>query len=60
MFGEVGVLCHMPQPFTVRTTELSQILRLSGATLMNIIRENTQDGAIIMNNLFQVIQIQLS
>ncbi|WZY68815.1 hypothetical protein YC2023_001055 [Brassica napus] len=26
-FGEIAVLCSTPQPFTVRTTELSQILR---------------------------------
>ncbi|KAF3451119.1 hypothetical protein FNV43_RR07208 [Rhamnella rubrinervis] len=26
-FGEIGVLCYRPQPFTVRTTELCQILR---------------------------------
>ncbi|ONK81092.1 uncharacterized protein A4U43_C01F25190 [Asparagus officinalis] len=53
VFGEVGVLCYKPQPFTVRTTELSQILRLSRTTLMNIIQENKEDGNIVMNNLFQ-------
>lgn len=43
-----------PQPFTVRTTELSQLLRLKRASLMNIIQTNIEDGRIIMNNLFQV------
>ncbi|XP_028108028.1 potassium channel KAT1-like isoform X2 [Camellia sinensis] len=53
MFGEIGVLCYRPQPFTVRTTEISQILRMSRITLMNIIQENKEDGDIIMNNLFK-------
>ncbi|PON72610.1 Voltage dependent potassium channel [Parasponia andersonii] len=51
-FGEIGVLCYRPQPFTVRTTELSQILRLSITPLMNIIQANTEGGHIIMNNFF--------
>ncbi|GMP71898.1 hypothetical protein CsSME_00030142 [Camellia sinensis var. sinensis] len=54
VFGEIGVLCHMPQPFTVQTTEISQILRLNGSILMNIIQANTEDGHIIMTNLFKV------
>ncbi|XP_019056062.1 PREDICTED: potassium channel KAT2 [Nelumbo nucifera] len=54
MFGEIGVLCHRPQPFTVRTTELSQILQLNRSSLMNIIEANKEDGSIIMSNLFQV------
>nr|XP_029119080.1 potassium channel KAT2 isoform X3 [Elaeis guineensis] len=53
IFGEIGVLCYRPQPFTVRTIELSQILRLSSITLMNLIRENMEDGNIVMNNLSQ-------
>ncbi|XP_020523489.1 potassium channel KAT2 isoform X2 [Amborella trichopoda] len=53
MFGEIGVLCCRPQPFTVRTTELSQILRLNRTPLMNIIQANEEEGKIIMNNLFQ-------
>ncbi|KAG1335230.1 putative Potassium channel KAT1 [Cocos nucifera] len=53
MFGEIGVLCYRPQPFTVHTIELSQILRLSSITLMNLIRENKEDGNIVMDNLSQ-------
>ncbi|KAJ6806718.1 potassium channel KAT3-like [Iris pallida] len=53
VFGDIGVLCNVPQPFTVRTTELSQLLRLSRTTLMKIIQESAVDGPIVMNNLFQ-------
>ncbi|KAK9093493.1 hypothetical protein Syun_028404 [Stephania yunnanensis] len=53
VFGEIGVLLCRPQPFTARTTELSQILRLKRTSLMNIMQANIEDGNIIMNNLYQ-------
>ncbi|KAF5204869.1 Potassium channel kat1 [Thalictrum thalictroides] len=56
VFGEIGVLCHRPQPFTARTTEISQILRVSRTSLTNIIETNIEDGKIIMNNLLQKLQ----
>ncbi|KAK6284075.1 hypothetical protein POUND7_003027 [Theobroma cacao] len=52
MFGEIGVLCYRPQPYTVRTTELCQILRLNGTSLMNTVQVNMEDGRVIMHNLF--------
>ncbi|KAG1346760.1 potassium channel KAT2 [Cocos nucifera] len=60
IFGEIGVLCHRPQPFTFQTTELSQILRLNKAAFMNIIQEKKEDGTIIMNNLFQKLRLHKS
>jgi len=54
-FGEIGVLCDRPQPFTVRTTELSQLLRLSKAPFLNIIQANKADGHIVMSNLYVVL-----
>ncbi|XP_068323935.1 potassium channel KAT1-like [Pyrus communis] len=56
--GEIGVLCHRPQPFTVRTTELSQILRLRKSSLMNTIEANKDDEQIIMNNIFLKLKEQ--
>lgn len=55
IFGEMEVLCDRPQPFTVRTTELSQILRLNRTALTNTIHANKADGQIIMSNLYLVI-----
>ncbi|CAI9782148.1 unnamed protein product [Fraxinus pennsylvanica] len=52
IFGEVGVLCGKPQPIGVRTTELSQILRLNRKALLNILQANPADEQTIMNNLF--------
>ncbi|XP_021765187.1 potassium channel KAT3-like isoform X2 [Chenopodium quinoa] len=52
IFGEIGVLCNKPQPFTVRTSELSQILRLNSTSFTNIIQANEADGHIIKSHLF--------
>ncbi|KAF6167471.1 hypothetical protein GIB67_031672 [Kingdonia uniflora] len=54
IFGEIGVLLYRPQPFTIRTTELSQLLRLTRTSLINIIQTNMEDGNIIMNNLSKI------
>ncbi|ONI10980.1 hypothetical protein PRUPE_4G080000 [Prunus persica] len=56
--GEIGVLCNMPQPFTVRTTELSQILRLRSSSLMATVQANKEDEQIIMNNIFMKLKGQ--
>lgn len=49
--GEIGVLCYRPQAFTVRTKQLSQLLRLNRTSFLNIIQANVGDGTLIMNNL---------
>ncbi|PON57923.1 Voltage dependent potassium channel [Parasponia andersonii] len=51
--GEIGVLCYRPQPFTVRTKRLSQLLRLNRTAFLNIVQANVGDGTIIINNLLQ-------
>ncbi|WCJ27390.1 Potassium channel KAT2 [Euphorbia peplus] len=56
IFGEIGVLCYSMQPFTARTIELCQILRLTRTSLMNIIQANPDDGAIVMSNLLKKLQ----
>ena len=54
IFGEIGVLCYRPQPLTVRTKRLCQLLRLNRTSFLNIVLANVGDGTIIMNNLLQV------
>ncbi|KAI3680882.1 hypothetical protein L6452_35660 [Arctium lappa] len=56
MFGETGVLYNTPQPFTFQTTEISQMLRMDGSSLLRIIHTNTQDGFIIMNNFYMKLK----
>nr|XP_016498301.1 PREDICTED: potassium channel KAT3-like isoform X1 [Nicotiana tabacum] len=55
-FGEIGVLFDRPQPYTARTTRLSQILRVKTTMLLNIIRTNPEDEGIIMKNLVLKLQ----
>ncbi|XP_042465861.1 potassium channel KAT3-like [Zingiber officinale] len=57
VFGEIGVLCKISQPFTVRTIELSQILRLNRSALHNTIQESKEDSTIIMRNLYQNLKL---
>ncbi|KAL6500710.1 hypothetical protein OROHE_025507 [Orobanche hederae] len=51
IFGEMGVLYGKPQPFGVRTTEISQILRLDRTTFLNILQSSPEDECIVRNNL---------
>lgn len=55
--GEVGVLCYRPQPFTVRTKRLCQLLRLNRTSFLNLVQASVGDGTIIINNLLQVWSI---
>lgn len=56
--GEIGVLCYRPQPFTVRTKRLSQLLRLNRTSFLNTVQANIGDGTIIMNNFLQHLKDQ--
>lgn len=49
------MLCYRPQPFTVRTKRLCQLLRLNRTAFLSIVQANVGDGTIIMNNLLQVL-----
>ncbi|MCO5594765.1 hypothetical protein L7F22_048798 [Adiantum nelumboides] len=51
--GEIGVLWFRPQPFTVRTRKLSQLLRIDRVNFMNIVQANIKDGQRIMDNFFK-------
>ncbi|KAF0924840.1 hypothetical protein E2562_014934 [Oryza meyeriana var. granulata] len=53
IFGEIGVLCGIPQPCAFHTIKVSQLLRLNTAVLKNIIKENSDDRQVILNNLCQ-------
>ncbi|WVZ72765.1 hypothetical protein U9M48_021174 [Paspalum notatum var. saurae] len=53
IFGEIGALCSVPQPFAFCTAKISQLLRVSTAMLKNIIEENKEDEQVVLNNIFQ-------
>eukprot|EP00850_Spirogloea_muscicola_P001493 SM000005S17290 [mRNA] locus=s5:1189145:1195739:- [translate_table: standard] len=51
--GEIGVLCGMPQPYTVRARGLCQLLRMDRALFTNLVQTNVQDGRKVIDNLLQ-------
>nr|DAD38815.1 TPA_asm: hypothetical protein HUJ06_013137 [Nelumbo nucifera] len=53
IFGEVAVLCNIPQPFTVRVCELCRLLRIEKQSLASILQLYFTDNRQILNNLLK-------
>lgn len=53
LFGEVSILCNIPQPYTVRVCELCRLLRLDKQSFSNILEIYFHDGRKILDNLLQ-------
>ncbi|CAI5463327.1 unnamed protein product [Closterium sp. Yama58-4] len=53
MFGEVAVLCNIPQPFDVSVIEFCQVLRLERDDLNTAIATFMVDGRKIVDNLLE-------
>ncbi|XP_047973159.1 potassium channel KAT3 [Salvia hispanica] len=53
MFGEIGVILNVPQPFTVRTKRLSQVIRISHNHFKQLVHPNSTDGKMIASNFIQ-------
>ncbi|CAM8995843.1 unnamed protein product [Rhodiola kirilowii] len=52
-FGEISLLCNLPQPCTVRVRELCRLLRLDKQSFTEILHVYFRDGRIILNNLLE-------
>ncbi|XAR73572.1 hypothetical protein NMG60_11007583 [Bertholletia excelsa] len=52
-FGEISMLCNIPQPYTIRVCELCRLLRLDRQTFSNILEIYFHDGRRILNNLLE-------
>ncbi|XP_008795354.1 potassium channel KOR1 isoform X2 [Phoenix dactylifera] len=52
-FGEIAILCNIPQPFTVRVCELCRLLRIDKQVFTNILQIYFVDGRRILNNLLE-------
>lgn len=53
LFGEISILCNIPQPYTVRVCELCRLLRLDKQSFSNILDIYFHDGRRILNNLLE-------
>ncbi|XP_050213993.1 potassium channel KAT3 isoform X2 [Mercurialis annua] len=56
MAGEIGVIFNIPQPYTVRTRRLSQVIRMSHQHFKQIVQPLSDDGKTIMSNFLQYLK----
>nr|KYP57202.1 Potassium channel KAT3 [Cajanus cajan] len=55
MAGEIGVLFNIPQPYTVRSKELSQVIRINHHHFKQMVQPFSDDGNTIIYNLIQYL-----
>ncbi|XP_058097518.1 potassium channel KOR2-like [Magnolia sinica] len=53
IFGELAILCNIPQPYTVRVCELCRLLRIEKQSLSSILQLYFMDSRQILNNLLK-------
>ncbi|KAF3788037.1 Potassium channel [Nymphaea thermarum] len=53
VFGEVAVLCNIPQPFTIRVCELSRLLLIEKQAFSSILQLYYTDGQQVLRNLLK-------
>lgn len=53
-FGEIGVIFNTPQPFTVRTKRLSQVIRIGHPQFKQLLQPIKDDGNKIISIFVQV------
>lgn len=53
MIGEIGVMLNIPQPFTVRSRRVSQVLRISHPHLSKLVHSYMDEGLKINSNFLQ-------
>ncbi|CAA6672720.1 unnamed protein product [Spirodela intermedia] len=54
--GEIGVIFNIPQPFTVRSKRLSQIIKISHSHFTQIVQSNISDRRKIIHNYLQFLR----
>ncbi|XP_042518767.1 potassium channel SKOR-like isoform X2 [Macadamia integrifolia] len=52
-FGEISILCNIPQPCTVQVRELCRLLRIDKQSFTNILQIYFFDGRTILSNLLE-------
>ena len=60
MVGEIGVIFNIPQPFTVRTRRLSEVIRISHHDFKQLVQPQNEDGKKIISNFIQVCKIVIT
>jgi CRP-like cAMP-binding protein len=52
--GDVAVVCNVPQPYSVRVSELCSVLRIDRQSLTSILQIYSRDNRQILSNLLKV------
>lgn len=52
-FGEIAILCNIPQPYTVCVRELCRLLRIDKQLFSNILQIYFVDGRTVLSNLLE-------
>ncbi|KAE9606094.1 putative potassium channel, voltage-dependent, EAG/ELK/ERG, ankyrin repeat-containing [Lupinus albus] len=52
-FGEISILCNIPQPYTVRVCELCRLVRLDKQSFTDVLDIYFYDGRKVLNNLLE-------
>ncbi|CAK9317426.1 unnamed protein product [Citrullus colocynthis] len=53
MAGEIAVMLNIPQPFTVRTRRLSQVIRISHHHFKQLLQPHNEDGKTIFSKFIE-------
>lgn len=53
-FGEISIICNIPQPYTVRVCNMCRLLRIDKQSFTNILEIFFHDGRKILTNLLEV------
>ncbi|KAG6507506.1 hypothetical protein ZIOFF_032855 [Zingiber officinale] len=56
VLGEIGVIFNVPQPFTVRSKRLCQVVRISHRHFMQIAQPYSADGKMVFSNFIQFLK----
>lgn len=59
LFGEISILCNIPQPYTVRVRELCRLLRIDKQSFSSILEIYFHDGRKILTNLLELKESNL-
>ncbi|CAN6985188.1 hypothetical protein IGI04_000519 [Brassica rapa subsp. trilocularis] len=56
MAGEIGVFFNIPQPFTVRTRRLSQVIRIGHHRFKEMVQSDIEDSKMIITNFMTYLK----
>ncbi|XP_020597290.1 potassium channel KAT3 [Phalaenopsis equestris] len=54
MAGEIGVILNIPQPFTIRSKNISQVVRIGRHHFGQVVELHIAEGKMILSNFLQV------